>query len=153
MPAGRWIRSVRRGTRVAIPFSISRICLIRRIPDLHDPVLRQFSRSFYFTENNGVVDSIEVEIFNNSYTGAKKFSCDFFLGKPTPKGDDVQPKAQMLGTGKIDEIDGLMRRRVTLSGLKIAAPVYVTVQLKVGEIHGSISGGVYPPQEFFNRTD
>jgi hypothetical protein len=151
------------------------VCLIRPTTDAQEhPVFNQFSRSISFEEKNGKVD-INVEIFNNSPSPASKISCKFYVGKPISvpvksraenSQDDppatVRKRLQVpgepedyLGMKSLnDVIAPLERRTVTLENQPLADPLYVTVQLFMGEMtdESYIYWGVYPPERFFHEA-
>jgi hypothetical protein len=126
------------------------VCLIRLVPESNNAIYQSFSRSITFVENQDGTTDIVVEIFNNSLRSALNVSCEFFLGQPDKGASGLKLPAQRLAKVNLDgELKPVERRSVTLARQKLTKPIYVSVQLFIGQIPGAVYWGVHPPEKFF----
>lgn len=102
--------------------------------------------------NTSIIGQVTLLVPQDPYGVAQNVSCEFYLGRPNVSGEQLTLPQTYLGTEKLDIINELERKCVTLRGQKLTKPIYVTVKLSVGKLtdaNKDIYWGVPPPEELF----
>jgi len=131
-----------------------RVMLQSVYPNSTDPVLRGFSRSISFQNNDDGTVEVNVEVFNNSLKEIRNIVCEFYYGAPSVDNDKkLTPPTKMVGQQRLEMLPSTGRATMSMNmSLQQKDPVVVLVEYSVPAPDGmqvrEVYWGIYPPSAF-----